>query len=171
MPSISTQTAQRLRDTRNYDEKTRKRMKAAIFADIKREHRIPPSQKIKFEIDDSYSSSYLVIKDATTGLAWQAPPPPAPPMEARYVPPVRPTANANQVKPAMPGLGVDPANFNPRPVPRETAGPTMQLGSISLDDAAGLLRIEGDTRSSFQKSVGPADNVAFVRDGRLFFIL
>lgn len=165
------------RDT--YDEKTRKRRKAAIFAQIKAEHGLRSTQKIKFEIDNPNSPDYLVIKDGETGLRLQSPKPLAPPKrEASYPFPGGEKAQAGTpakslVKPAIRGLTLDesmPHQVQGGHAVAADAYVRLKLGSVSLDDLLELLRAEGETIGSFATSEDHAPNSVFVRGDRLFFV-
>lgn len=199
MPYITEAQASALRATRDLDEKSRKRRKAALFADIKRQHNIPKDAKISFEVDNAGSAKYRRINDAATKQEWFTPERPtrtmapapvaydraSPPVEKPWMPPaaapVRPEAawpiggtpvlarEPSMVKPAPYGLNVTAPME--RAQPQSAQGPELLLGSVALEDLVSLLRVEGDGRDTFKKEYGHADAQAFVRGGRLFYVL
>ena len=188
MPYITEDQARRIRATRELDETSRKRRKAAIFAEIKREHGISSSAKISFEIDNPGSAKYLRINDAVTKMEYVVPGR-APMREAPPAPTLKPAAqwpfpNAERKtaegllydaalvvampKPAIAGINrVAPERVAPTPV----GAPELLLGSIELDDLVSLLRVEADSRDTFQKKHGQATAAAFVEGNRLYFVL
>lgn len=195
MPNITEAQAQALRNTREiYSERDRKRRKAAIFSEIKASLKIPSSQKIKIEIDDRNSAYYCALKDGNTGnllqplaLPFSGPrvieplnaPTSKPVYAAKEAWPFPGTiaagtpAKATPVKP-NPGLDrVAPADhrFGSPAQAVDAASVVLKLGSISVDDALKLLRIEGDTSDSFASSSGEATAAVFVKNDRLFFVL
>lgn len=183
MPNISEKHAQALRDVRSVtDERLRKRRKAAIFAEIKSAARIPSSTKIKLEIDDRSNAHYGALKDADTGLLIEPAAPAyagtsgganARPIEPKYPFPTDVKPQAAPVKEAAWATKVAP--MAPK-APMATGGEAaeavrLQLGSISLDDAVSLLRVEADTRDTYATTTDFASAQAFVKGDRLFFVL
>lgn len=192
MPNITETQAQALREARDiYSERDRKRRKAAIFAEIKSSLKIPSSQKIKIEIDDRKAAYYCALKDGTTGNLLH----PAMPAysgarvieslsapvyaakaeapEANWPFPGKTAAGTPAVKP-NPGLdrvATQDHRYGNTAQAKDTASVVLKLGSISVDDALKLLRIEGDTSDSFASSSGEATAAVFVKNDRLFFVL
>lgn len=160
-----------------YDEKTRKRRKAAIFAQIKAEHGLRSSQKIKFEIDNVHSPDYLVIKDGVTGLRLEGTVPLAPPVarkvdiEPSYPFPTGARAGTPAAKPAPRGLVLNESM--PHQVAADhavAANVRLKLGSVSIDDLLEWLRSEGESMGSYATSEDNAPNSVFVRGDRIFFV-
>lgn len=183
MLKISPAQAAALIATRDaHDEKTRKRRKAAIFAEIKAVHGLRSTQKIKFEIDNPNSPDYLVIKDGVTGLRLESMRPLAPPVARKVaaVEPPWPFAGANKVgspanvaKPAPRGLILDErmsAQVSADHVVAADANVRLKLGSVSIDDLLEWLRSEGEAMGSFATSEDSAPNAVFVRGDRVFFV-
>ena len=193
MPNLTEAQASALRSYRDLDETSRKRRKAAMFAQIKALHGIPKDRKIKFEIDNRESPSYCVIKDGVTGLPLDtlakggarevqkyAPAPwghaesdragtPAAKEEAAA--PSYPFPQAKPgVKPAIHGLGLD-AGFPNKAQPADPNAPKLKVGSISIQDLLEMLRLDGDTRDSFAHSEDTAHAEVYVKGDRIYYVL
>lgn len=198
MPNITEAQAQALRDARSiYSEKDRKRRKAALFADIKSSLKIPPSQKIKMEIDNKASPYYCAIKDGETGALLHPQMPaysgarvieslPQPTNEAAKAATV---FEASWPFPGQASAGTLAKTAAPKPNPgfstvaaqdhrmgntaqaRDTASVLLKLGSISMEDALRLLRADGDMSDSFASATGEASAELFMKNDRLFFVL
>lgn len=162
-----------------------------VFKQIKAKYGIPSNKKIAIEIDATGNPHYLVLKDKETGRPFEDlnarrgvpvtivdtydtayPPyvsPPAKPAQGyadpRVVPARASDAHLDMVAKPTHLLGAVAAGA------REDAGPTLKLGSISLEDAVDLLRVEGDMCTSFATSSAVAKANVFVENGRLYFVM
>jgi hypothetical protein len=195
MPNITEAQAQALREARDiYSERDRKRRKAAIFADIKSSLKIPTSQRIKVEIDAKGAAYYCALKDPDTNeLLQPAMPPysgarkleklvaptyadaaPTPKAKPEWAFPDGKQAGSPAVKP-NPGLdrvsSTDHRMGGAHAVAADAAGPRLKLGSIAIEDALRLLRVEADATGSYASAEGYADAAVFVKNDRLFFVL
>lgn len=193
MPNITTAQLNGLLACRNMnDEKYRKRRKAAIFAEIRSMYGISKNTKLKVEIDAVASPGYCVLKDSNTGLFVGNRPTFSGPSDGNAndrVPAVRVPAPAmaekaknewqnpavlgpgSSVKPAIGGMTQERGFAARAPIVSADNGPTLKLGSISLDDALRLLRTDGDVSDSFAASSGSATAPVFLKDERLYFVL
>ena len=179
MPNVSEKHAQALRDLKraDVDEKTRLRRKAGLMAEIKHAAGLTKSQRIKFVIDDKNSPTYLMIKDADTNEFLEPVVRKASslhPLEVQPQPAYAPNFPAQRkVLPAMAGMGVIEAAASHRVggAPIERGVPILKLGSLKLDDAAALLRNDGDGRETFTKSEGTMTDHLKIEGGRLYFVL
>lgn len=161
-----------------------------VFKQIKAKYGIPSNKKIAIEIDATSNPHYLVLKDKETGRPFED-------LNARRGVPVEPAARPVEDWPyATPAAKPAQGYADPRVMParasdaqlgqvakpshllgavaagaREAAGPTLKLGSISLEDAVDLLRVEGDMCTSFATSSAVAKANVFVENGRLYFVM